>query len=387
MPRDADAPLPGAPDPWASSTVPAFRSRPPYLMTEMIAAEPALADRLVHRLVRDPAIDAVAAAVRDAVAAGQPILTTGCGTSEHAAAGIALLLDEALQLPTGRGVRAVQALELSRQPPADGFVLGISHEGGTAATNAALEAARASGARTALVTVGPGSPGAGLVETVVATEEQDRSWCHTVGYLSPLLAGVVLSARLSGKRPDARAIRSVIEAGDDHRAAATIASGLTGTDRLVVVGSGPDHVAAREMALKISEGARLPASALDVETLLHGSLAAATRWTGLVVIATDEGTRPAAVLERVARAVEAGGRIGMPVAGILGERAAAQIPVRATSGGRFPLSRAVRVSPVAGALLGTVVPLQLVTERLARARGVNPDTLGREDPGQAAAHA
>ena len=33
--------LPGPPDPWAPSEMPRFRSRPPYLMTEMIAAEPA----------------------------------------------------------------------------------------------------------------------------------------------------------------------------------------------------------------------------------------------------------------------------------------------------------------------------------------------------------
>jgi len=37
------------------------------------------------------------------------------------------------------------------------------------------------------------------------------------------------------------------------------------------------------------------------------------------------------------------------------------------------------------ATLASVVPLQLLTERLARARGTNPDAIGREDPRQAAA--
>ena len=77
----------------------------------------------------------------------------------------------------------------------------------------------------------------------------------------------------------------------------------------------------------------------------------------------------------------------MPAAAILGERTATAIPVDATPAGRMVLARPTRVSPVAGALLGPVLPLQLLTDRLARARGVNPDTLGREDPGQAAAHA
>ena len=85
MPFDADAPLPGAPDPWASSTMPEVRAGPPYAMTEMIAAEPALAERLVRRLADDPAVRAVADDFRATAEAGAPIILTGCGTSEHAA--------------------------------------------------------------------------------------------------------------------------------------------------------------------------------------------------------------------------------------------------------------------------------------------------------------
>ena len=51
---DPEAPLPGAPDPWAGSEMPAGRDGPPYAMTEMIAAEPALAERLLRRLAEDP---------------------------------------------------------------------------------------------------------------------------------------------------------------------------------------------------------------------------------------------------------------------------------------------------------------------------------------------
>jgi hypothetical protein len=41
--------------------------------------------------------------------------------------------------------------------------------------------------------------------------------------------------------------------------------------------------------------------------------------------------------------------------------------------------------PVVAALLGTAVPLQLLTERLARARGINPDPIRRDDPAYLAA--
>jgi glucosamine 6-phosphate synthetase-like amidotransferase/phosphosugar isomerase protein len=197
----------------------------------------------------------------------------------------------------------------------------------------------------------------------------------------------MLALRVAGKRSDAPAMRSTLEANDDHRGAASLAAGLTGTDRIVVAGSGPDLVTARELALKISEGARLPATAYDVESVLHGYLAAATRWTGLVVVATDEAMRTPGVLDRVRAVLAAATVLGMPAAAILGEQTATGIPNDATAAGRIVLARTSRISPITGALLGPILPFQLLADRLARARGVNPDTLGREDPAQAAAHA
>ena len=376
--------LPGAPEPWAPSEMPAFRSRPPYLMSEMIAAESGLAARLVRRLLPSEPMQRLAEGVRVAAAESQPIRTTGCGTSEHAAMAIAELLNEALDLPPGREVRSVQALESLRRPLADGLLIAVSHEGGTAATNDAMRAAHEGGAQTALVTVGGSSPGAAVADIVVTTEEQDRSWCHTVGYLSPLVAGVVLAARLGGSKPDAAAIHSLLDAANEPRAAANIAAGLTGIDRLLVIGSGVDLVTARELALKVSEGARLPSEALDVESTLHGYLAAATRWTGLVLVLTESA--PDAVRARATRALEAAAALSMPAAAILGERAAGTVDLALTPAGRMIVPRIGRVRGLAGDVLGATIPLQLLAERLARARGMNPDTLGREDPAQASAH-
>src|SRR6185436_7619320 len=81
---------------------------------------------------------------------------------------------------------------------AGGLVIGISHEGGTWATNLELERARAMGARTALITCSGRSPGATAADIVVTTEEQDQSWCHTIGYLSPILAAAATADHLSG---------------------------------------------------------------------------------------------------------------------------------------------------------------------------------------------
>ena len=279
--RAANEPLPGAPEPWKASEMPAFRGRPPYFMSEMIAAEPALAERLIHRLAKDEAVEA--ARIR------HPRGGVRRAPDHHDRLRDLRARGHGPRRPPQRGPRRcrraatsspIQALETLARPIAEGLLIAVSHEGGTQITNEALRAARTSGARTALITVGGGSPGAELADLVVRTEEQDQSWCHTVGYLSPLLVGVVLAARLSRSRVDALAIRALLDVADDPHAAASTASALAGSDRLIVAGAGVDHVSARELALKVAEGARLPAAAHELETLLHGHLAAATRWTG-----------------------------------------------------------------------------------------------------------
>ena len=384
--RAANEPLPGAPDPWAASELPAFRGRPPYLMSDMIAAEPALAVRLMLRLSDDDAVEQLVRGIREAASAGLPILTTGCGTSEHAAMGIAAMLTEALGLPPGREVRSMPALEAVSRPLADGVLIAASHEGGTQITNAALRAARDAGARTALITVSGASPGGEIADLVVRTEEQDQSWCHTVGYLSPLLVGATLAARLARARIDALAIRALLDVANDPHAAAAAAAELAGSDRLIVAGGGADFISARELALKVAEGARMPAMALELETVMHGHLAAATRWTGLVLLLTQPERPDGPTHQRGTRLLAAANALKVPAAAILSAEIATSIAAEGTPAGRIVLPKMGRIAGVVGSLLGSALALQLLTERLARARGVNPDTLGREDPAQAAAH-
>ena len=364
--------------------MPAFRSRPPYLMTEMIAAEPAVAERLVHRLARDEAVERAAALVREARAASSPIILTGAGTSEHAAMGIAELLNEEMG-GTGAVASALPPLEVLRRMPRAGLLIAVSHEGGTRMTNEALTAMRDTRVPTALITVSDGSPGATIADCIIRTEEQDQSWCHTVGYLSPLIVGMALTARLAGQPLDAQAIRAVLDVTADARAAASVAAGLVGIDRLIVAGAGVDYISAREMALKVSEGARLPASAIELETVMHGHLAAATRWTGIVVVLTGR-VASAMPVDRARRVLAAARALSMPAAGILTDSLDGEIERADTPAGRIVLPHVDRVPGVGGSLIGSATSLQLLAERLARARSVDPDTLGREDPAQAAAH-
>ena len=92
-------------------------------------------------------------------------------------------------------------------------MIGISHEGGTEATSRAADWAGGRDGATALVTVSDRSPGAALARDVITTDEQDQSWCHTVGYLSPLIAGVCLHAAITGAELPAVAVERQVAAG------------------------------------------------------------------------------------------------------------------------------------------------------------------------------
>jgi glutamine---fructose-6-phosphate transaminase (isomerizing) len=386
QPPDPATELPGAPDPWAASGRPAWRDGPPYLMTEMIAAEPSLAARLAERLAADPALGAAAAVLREASVSAEPITTTGCGTSQHAALALAAVLTHGLTaagLPADR-VAAVQAFELSRRVPRGGVVVAVSHEGGTAATNDALRAAAMAGATTILITVSDRSPGAELADHVLSTLEQDQSWCHTVGYLSPLVVGAALHGAILDAPLAPEALARQVAAGADEAVAERMAANLAGTERILVVGSGADYAAARELALKIEEGARLPAVAHELETIRHGHLAAANERTGLAMVMTDAEGRGADLLDRATAVLKAAAGLGMPAA-VIAAADLADVPSEQASAGWQGIALEPDLPRIVAATLASAIPLQLLAERLARARGTNPDAIGREDPRQAAA--
>jgi glutamine---fructose-6-phosphate transaminase (isomerizing) len=387
---DPDAPLAPAPEPWDFLPMPARRAGPPWAMAEMIAAEPAVAARVARRLVADGSAAGLAALVRAAATDQEPVLTTGCGTSEHAAMAAAALLRDAWRradLP-GWGPVASQAFELSLDPPGRGLAIGFSHEGGTAATLAALEAARLAGARTAAITASPGAPIAAHRDAVLATIEMDQGWCHVIGYLSPVIAAAVTADLLAGASPRPGALAARVGEGIEaaHAAGAngvrpdaTIATGVAQADRLLVVASGVDRISARELVLKVEEAAWLPAAFRDLETFLHGHLPATGPDTALLPVLLERDGRPART-RRARQALRAAAAVGMRPAAILGAAAGAEIPDDLTPGGRIVLPESDGLLPAAAALLGAMAPLQLVTLAVAAARGTNPDAIRRDDP-------
>ncbi|MCI0347331.1 MAG: hypothetical protein L0221_18110, partial [Chloroflexi bacterium] len=149
--------------------------------------------------------------------------------------------------------------------------------------------------------------------------------------------------------------------------------------QLLVIGSGADRTAARELTLKVEEATWLPSAMRDLETFLHGHLPATDEFTGLVLVLAERRGRGARV-KRAREALAAAQQLGHRTAAILAEEASAQIEADLTPAARIVVPDAPSLPPTIAALLATLVPLQLVTERLARVRGTNPDPIRRDDP-------
>jgi glutamine---fructose-6-phosphate transaminase (isomerizing) len=164
----------------------------------------------------------------------------------------------------------------------------------------------------------------------------------------------------------------------DEAGAEAIAGVLAGCRTLVTVASGADRPAARELALKIEEAAWIPTTMRDLETLLHGHFPSMDASTGLVLILTDRDGRE----ERVARsrgALAGAAVIGIRAAAIVSRDVDAALPAKLTPAGRLVVDEAPDLPAPVAALISTATPLQLLTERIARARGTNPDLIRRED--------
>jgi glutamine---fructose-6-phosphate transaminase (isomerizing) len=322
---------------------PELRSGPPWVMEEMIQAQ---AD-LPGQIAASDGAERLAARLRTAIGEGEPVLFTGCGTSEHAARAARAIVGEASPEAT---VVARDAFEARLDPPGRGLVVAISHEAGTAATIEAARGASTAGAQVVLVTARPELVPDGVEP--IGTPLLDRSWCHTVAYVSPLL----LHAFFAGLSPQ-RAHELIAGQLADRAQRNDDARRLAGCRRLLAVGSGVDEISAAELALKVEEACHIPTTPLGTEKVLHGHLPAADGDTGLVLLGFDPDHRNERD-RRGADAAAAAGVLDMPTV---------------TLGAPDAASRAE-------ALLAGAVALQVLTLELSHAAGTNPDLIRREEP-------
>lgn len=359
---------------WWDDGWPEWRTQAPWVMHEMVAAQP----DLVEPMLADREAADVGVLVREAAERGEPIVVSGCGSSEHGAQAISLLLDEGLRQRGFRGglVEARQALDSAIDPRPGGVFIAVTHDGGTRATALAAEGARDSGAVVAVVTRNSSAAITSAASVVVRVPIADRSWCHTVAYTGAILAGAAIGAAVATKPVAAKPVREYLaEALTEDGQAERLAVRLWGAAPLVIAGAGPDEITAKEFALKVEEGPRMPAVGRHVETLLHGHLAGNGPATRLVLISVAPGGMRQAA--RFHCAATAAAKTGMPVGAIVSP----EIGTRLDAGvEKVVLPEAL---PTEGALLtrllGGAAGLQRVTLALIEMAGINPDLIRREE--------
>ena len=356
---------------------PELRPGPPWVMQEMIAAQPAVVQALLES--PPPGTSEAVEAIVSALAHNRPVVVCGCGTSEHAAQAVAGLLACAVDRSVSMLIRARPALSAALDPAA-GVCLAISHDGETRASVLALLAARAAGAHTIAISHQPDASVARAAERVLVTPRHDDSWCHTMAYTSALAAGATLAAGQDRFTADPSAARKLCERAIDLTAAAPLAGRLADRRFMLCAGAQTDHTTARELALKIAEGARLPTLALELETVLHGQLVAHDPADALVLIAITDHPERDRVARRAADVAGAAAAIGLPVAGLFSDAYASMLPEALTPAGRLvtQLADSTLLDRRLAGLLAGAGALQSLTLELAHARQTNPDLIRRE---------
>jgi fructoselysine-6-P-deglycase FrlB-like protein len=363
---------------WFLPYYPELREGPPWVTEDMILAQTGLAP-LVEQLAEPAA--GVAADVLRAAQEGAPVVLSGSGTAEHGAMAVAELLEDSLRrrgVPGG-AVEARESLEAAVDPRVGGVFIAVSHGGRSRETVAALEAARGTGARTVLVTAVRETPAAEASDSVLVTPLRDLSFCHTVAYLSPILAGGAIAAAVEGGGVNATALEAQLRAALDTRDQCTsVARQLHGVAQLLAVADGADHVAARELALKVEEAVRLPSTARGLETMLHGHLVATDGTTGIVLLVTDPRHRERRA-ERGESALRAARRIGVQTAAVVTPDLAGRFGPELASAGTVVVPESAGLPGLLSSLVSTAFVLQLLTLELVHEAGVNPDLIRREE--------
>ena len=125
----------------------------------------------------------------------------------------------------------------------------------------------------------------------------------------------------------------------DTAGAERIAVRFADAAHLLVVASGADRPAGRELVLKVEEAAWLPSAYRDLETFLHGHLPATGEGTGLVLILTDRDRR-AERLARARQALAAAKVIGLRSAAIVASGVDAELDPVLTPAGRLVIAEA-----------------------------------------------
>jgi len=244
------------------------------------------------------------------------------------------------------------------------LAVSVSQSGRTEEIVATQDWARTCGARTVAVTNGEGSPLAERADLALVTRAgEELAVPATKTFTTQLAALAVLGLALAGD--DVGRLRVVPEALDRAlgaaEAAEALAERLTYVERLAISARGYAYACARELALKLQEACYVTALGLSYADLEHGPIAVVDAATPALLLAASRDEPMLGPMTALAHRCRSE---GAHVYGIGGDAEfAAACSVALPDPGL----------PAELAPLTLVVPGQLLTEALARAKGIDPD--------------
>lgn len=231
----------------------------------------------LERLATSPQTTTQVRLAAEGLRRAQRIWIVGTGTSQHAAT-----LGAAMIQAAGRAAHAVSAMRFVRWAPIlapqDGVVI-ITHTGETAYALSAHALAAEAGLDVVMIS----RRGAGF-PTMIETVDKETSETYTVSYTAAVLVLAMIARELGADSLTDAAMAAIPQAVSAALVDPGIDAVPTPVRLLVLTGSGPASVTAREGALKVREAARLLAEGYDAEYLLHGSAVPLTGQDHLVTL-------------------------------------------------------------------------------------------------------
>lgn len=302
--------------------------------------------------------------VEDLFSGASAVLLMARGTSDNVADYGQYLLSTKAGVIATSGSPSIATSFNAKINLAHHVVIGISQSGATAEIVESLEWAKRSGAKTLAITNVAQSPITKSANLTLLTHAgMERAVPATKSFSSAMSAMGWIASSLSNGSLDGELVTlpaKVREVLDTQFHLGEVERAIGAAHTLVVSGRGFGQSVAREIALKLKECALINASGLSFADLRHGPVAVFSQGFPLISLGLSEKSPLLSGLHDLQRAAH---QAGAPIINI-GGVSASGIPVH-----HLPLPQ------VSDELLPIlqVIPGQRIAERIAVARGFNPD--------------
>jgi glucosamine--fructose-6-phosphate aminotransferase (isomerizing) len=309
------------------------------------------------------------------------IFVSGIGTSYHAS-----VVGEYLLRLVGVDAWAVRSFEFVHYPrplrPDDGVIV-VSHRGSKLHGIGALQRAVECGVSTVGIT-GKNSKMQGA-DVMIETVDQDPSSTHSISYVGALIRLSQVAVRLgalTGYEQQAERLRQglaqlaalmedILSREDEVRQIAQDA--VAQSRRFYFVGAGPNAVTAPEGALKAKEAAYVTAEGFELEQAIHGPQVA-FEVDDLLIPISVKGAAQSRMADFLLALSEIGSRVWL-----IGEAPGAETASLFSRQGwsRFAICDGADLPEELTPLLAAL-PVQLLADFLATARGTNADSFRKD---------